>query len=343
MRIAFVDTLAPRPYDARPETLVGLGGTESTLVRIAEALRRNEEVELRQSARTDDIFSAGLRCLPFRPDRGADHFVVINAWKVALLLRRRHPDAAITLWLHVFPGRHNRAMGAALARARIGIVCVSGSHARWLRQWLPGPWPQITHIPNPVADALAPDSTPRDPDLLLFASAPHKGLNQVYERFAEVRAAIPALRLEVADPGYLRWRTDQAPRGVRHLGALPQADLHARMRRALCLFYPQTSFAETFGLVIAEANALGCPVLVHRGLGANDEVASTPDQCVDAGDSASLLRRLRQWRAAPPRIETRPCFRLRAVAGDWANFLHASRDGNPTAPRASSLSPTPTH
>lgn len=60
------------------------------------------------------------------------------------------------------------------------------------------------------------------------------------------------------------------------------------MRSALCLFYPQTSFAESFGLVIAEANAVGTPALLHAGLGANEEFASSTEQCVDGSDPEAV-------------------------------------------------------
>tara|TARA_R110002096_G_scaffold235626_1_gene425956 strand:+ start:1060 stop:1392 length:333 start_codon:yes stop_codon:yes gene_type:complete len=107
---------------------------------------------------------------------------------------------------------------------------------------------------------------------LFFCSSPHKGLNQVFRQFAALRERFPKLTHEVADPGYLAWDTGKIPDGVWLRGSLSHDRRIGRMRRALCLFYPQDSFAETFGLVIAEANAVGTPFLVQRGLGANDEV-----------------------------------------------------------------------
>jgi glycosyltransferase involved in cell wall biosynthesis len=329
---AIVDPLAPHAYSGRSESLAGLGGTEATVVRVAEGLGG---VSVFQCARRAPSVVNGVRYMPVVPRDGLPGapgtILVINAWKVALILRRRHPGARILLWLHVVPGRHNRGMAGALHAAGIEVVCVSASHARQLRAFLPHPQPVIRHVANPIDPALRPDDTPRDPNLLLFASSPHKGLDEVYRAFSALRARIPGLRLAVADPGYLRWNAGPPPPGVLHLGRLAPEALHQRMRRALCLFYPQTRFVETFGLVIAEANALGCPALLHRGLGANDEVASDPGQLIDATDPRQIAGRIARWRLRPPPVAGRAEFRADAVIAAWRDLLsdtatHATPD-----------------
>ncbi len=52
------------------------------------------------------------------------------------------------------------------------------------------------------------------------------------------------------------------------------------IRESLCVFYPQTQRCETFGLVYAESNAVGTPVLAHD-FGAAREVLSSPDQLIN--------------------------------------------------------------
>jgi len=309
--------------------LEGLGGTEATLVQVCESLAGRAEVTVRQRARGRNAEQVGgphyagfdvKRALP----EGPEVIVVVNSWKVAIKLARLHPEARVVVWQHVFPGRHKRVLGPALKAAGVEIICVSAAHARWLRDYLGAQAPRIGHIYNPIGDALSPDATPRDPDLLLFASSPHKGLGQVFRRFETLRAQIPTLRLAVADPGYLAWPTGRVPRGVLPLGRLPQAELIGWMRRALCLFYPQDQFAETFGLVIAEANAVGCPALLHRGLGANDEVASDATQCIDTSDPKTIADRINTWRAGVGHralARARPEFRREAVAERWATLL----------------------
>ncbi len=329
--IAIVDPCCAAGYTPDMLAAGGLGGTEATVLRVTGALAPRVAISHFQHGRAfPEMTDAGfMRPLAdaFVPG-AAMTFIVINSWKVACKLRKRHPDARIVLWLHVNPGRHNRPMSAALCNADIAVICVSQSHARQLRGFVQGELPlQINHIYNPIDDSLVPDSTPRDPDRLLFASSPHKGLAQVFGQFRAVRAAIPSLTLAVADPGYLAWDTGPVPEGVTFLGTLPHSALIGEMRRAWCLFYPQTAFAETFGLVLAEANAVGLPVLVHHDLGANAEVAGDPGQLVDGADIVAVINRLRQWRVSWPKVRANPAFRLGAVVQQWTDLLEITGAG----------------
>lgn len=326
--VIFVDPCAPRAYTPSCIDKARLGGTEATLLKIATALSRRARIVVHQKHRRETAAEGRIQYRPFENARSlrrdADHIVVINSWKVALSIRKAHPDVPISLWLHVIPGRHNRDMGLRLRNAGIPIVCVSESHAASLRAFLrsaDSALPEIMAIHNPVADDLMPDSTVRDANLLLFASAPHKGLSEVLQIFQTIRLQMPSLRLEIADPGYLAWRTCVWPQGTRALGKLSHAALMTRMRSALCLFYPQTSFAETFGLVIAEANAVGTPALLHAGLGANEEVASSTEQCVDGSDPEAVAATIRQWQNRFPIISGQARFRLAAVVERWWNHI----------------------
>lgn len=332
--MTFVDPLAPRTYTGLPGDLAGLGGTEATLVRICERLAGGQPVTVRQAARSSpEVQVKGVRYagwdisrpLPEKPGV----IVVINSWKVAQKLARLHPEARVIVWQHVYPGRHNRSQAAGLRQVGVEVICVSAAHARWLRGFAGAEGLRVSHIPNPIPDDLGPDATERDPDLLLFASSPHKGLGQVFGRFEALRMRLPTLRLAVADPGYLSWPAGRAPEGVLPLGRLAQGELYRWMRRALCLFYPQDQFAETFGLVIAEANAVGCPALLQRGLGANDEVASDPSHCIETGDPEAIAARIAAWRAAGPGTVlalARPEFRLSRVAEQWRATLAPARE-----------------
>jgi glycosyltransferase involved in cell wall biosynthesis len=325
IRVAIVDPCCSAGYTPMTLAAGSLGGTEATVLRVTAMLARGTGIMHFQKGRdVAEVTEAG-QMLPleaaFVPG-AARTLVVVNSWKVACKLRKVHPNARILLWLHIHPGRHNHPMAAALHEADIGVVCVSQSHARQLRAFLNDDMPlRIDHIHNPIADNLAPNATLRDPDRLLFASSPHKGLAQVFDQFRAVRAAIPGMTLAVADPGYLAWDTGPVPDGVTFLGTLPHASLIGEMRRSSCLFYPQTTFAETFGLVLAEANAVGLPVLVHRDLGANAEVAGHSAQLIDGTDIAAIIDRLRIWRATPPVVSGNPEFRLRTVVRRWADLL----------------------
>ncbi len=329
-RITFVDPCCRAGYDLPDLETGGLGGTEATVLRVAAAIASKFEVTIYQHGRAFlHLSKAGyLRSMEeLRVASGHDAIVVINRWKVAMKLRRQHPDTPIFLWLHVYPGRHNRKMGVALKSAEITVICVSDTHARELEAFLGAGTPSLTVLYNPVGDDLHADDTLRDPNRLLFASSPHKGLAEVFDQFSTLRQNLPDLNLMVADPGYLSWETGPVPDGVTFLGSLSHAALIREMRRALCLFYPQTSFAETFGLVLAEANAVGTPVLVHAGLGANSEIVGDPVQRVNGCDPAQILARIRAWRHAAPRAEANPDFRLNRVARQWVQLLQRAAAG----------------
>ncbi|TYC52503.1 glycosyltransferase family 4 protein [Rhodobacterales bacterium] len=217
--VVFVDPLCPRPYTPSTLAAARLGGTEATLLKVAAALARDCPVRICQKSRQEKASEGGIDYLPLAEASGtavdARAVIVINSWKVALSLRKVWPETPISVWLHVIPGRHNRKMGHLLAEADVGLVCVSQTQARSLRETFTafgGAVPEISVIFNPIDDDLRPNETERDPNLLLFASAPHKGLGEVLELFELVQARLPDLRLEVADPGYLAWRSGRWPR-----------------------------------------------------------------------------------------------------------------------------------
>lgn len=324
-KIAIIDPCSAAGYDLPDIANGGLGGTEATVLRIATVLRHEFDVSHFQSGRSYRRLSAVGRLLALsdmKHEGGSACVIVINRWKLAVKLRKRYPEIPIFLWLHVYPGRHNRRMGAALKEAGITVVCVSRTHHDCLSEFLGEEHtPELRVIYNPVDDDLRPDKTPRDPNRLLFASSPHKGLAQVFDQFATLRASLPEMTLAVADPGYLQWDVGPMPEGVVFLGPLSHPALIRQMRRALCLFYPQSTFAETFGLVLAEANAVGTPVLVHRGLGANDEIVADPRQRVNGDDPREILQRIHTWRRSPPSVSGNPAFRLNEVARQWSELL----------------------
>ncbi|MGB3244629.1 MAG: glycosyltransferase [Sulfitobacter sp.] len=328
--ISFVDPCCAGGYDAPDLRKGGLGGTEATVLRVATALRGQFDINIHQNDRAGTSGSEAGTLMPlkvaFRKSQAAA-IIVINRWKVALKLRKLNSDTPIFVWLHVYPGRHNRKMGAALKDANITVICVSESHAKAFEEFLGSEdIPDVTTIYNPIADDLHPDDTRRDPNRLLFASSPHKGLAEVFNQFSLLRATLPDLTLAVADPGYLNWDTGPVPNGVVFLGSLSHSALIRQMRRSLCLFYPQTSFAETFGLVLAEANAVGTPALVHSDLGANDEILTGADQKIDGHSPAQILARIRLWQRSPPRLGANPAFRMSKVAATWTNLITRAVD-----------------
>lgn len=267
--------------------------------------------------------------------------MVAQSWKLALRARRAFPGARLFVWLHCFPGRRaRRRMARFLDTADATLLCVSDTHLARVRREVSGQGPRVgdrcRRIYNAVEDHLLPDDTERDPDLLVCLSSPHKGRDEVLRCFAALRERFPAARLAVADPGYWGRETTRAPAGgVRPVGPLARPDVLRLLRRAACLFYPQTSFAETFGLVFAEALAVGTPVLAHP-LAAAAEVL--PRECwIDGTDPAKVVRRFADWRRdGAPRVSLPERFRLDSVLREWRWLLGEPRRPRRTNPGADS-------
>ncbi len=349
--VLFYDPVCIRPYDTETLRREALGGTEATVVRIADALG----AEVAQHNRT---VASGRYVVPERnPGVGC---VIVNRDSRALpSVQRLYPNARVFLWLHdrMRPGsRRARWLAASAELLRdldVRIICVSDTHRaeveaslRWMRA--DGSIRART-IYNPIDDVLQPDGSPIDVRKLVFLSSPNKGLKFTLDALRALRRRMPDLQLVVGNPGYKQgaWA---AIEGVRYLGPQPQARVHAEVRTALCTFFPNFVIPETFGLVFAESNALGTPVLTHdcgaareiigdsrqilpvtRGLRVYEHLlgplgprwrawpARVADGC---GLFDAYVERIRAWRAGErPVTGPDPRFRLASVAARWREEL----------------------
>lgn len=345
MRILFHDSTSTFAYDAELMKRQGIGGTEASVVRVAEGLSASHDVVVAQHARQEPVSPhPGLRYIPLNaPDPFGgpppDWVVVLRKHRRVPALRARYRSSAFALWLHNWQRPEAFLMRTGLVRSGCRVIAVSEAHREAIDRLLngvlarakgalrgaPGRIP-VMRIYNPADDALAPDGTPVDPDKLVYFSS--KGIGRVLANFSAARASIPGLRLYVAGNS-LQEAASRSPRtaallrqpGVHNLGRLAQHELFQHVREALCVFYPQNALAETFGLVFAESNAVGTPVLAHD-FGAAREVLSSADQLVNARNRQSVLDRLRAWRnGGRPRVSMRPEFRASAVVAHWQRLI----------------------
>jgi glycosyltransferase involved in cell wall biosynthesis len=346
----FFDPACKQPYDTRTLLQQAMGGTEATVTRVADAL----EALVVQHNRTE---VCGRYRVPEKTPEITS--VVINRDSRALpQVRELYPNARVYLWLHdqFRPGSKRAGWLASTADLMrdlaVTIVCVSDTQRRGVEAALRtmGLGDLRTHtIYNPIDDALAPDGSAVDVSKLVFFSSPNKGLKFTLDAFRAMRRQMPDLRLVVGNPGY-KVRRSVLIEGVDYLGSQPQSRMHAEVRTALCTFFPNFVIPETFGLVFAESNAVGTPVLTHdcgaavEVLGdrsqvlpvtAADRVYETLLHNVSPGWRAGPARvaeslgmfdvyteRIRAWRAgARPSVRPDPRFRLTAVAGQWRELL----------------------
>jgi glycosyltransferase involved in cell wall biosynthesis len=340
MKLLFVDPSCPRPYDADSLRTEGMGGTESATVRVAEALAAHHDVCLQQHNRVagsvgpSGAVYIGPESRPrFSAAADPDAVILMRQAKLVPRLRQTFPRARLFLWLQCLPSPRYRRFRAPITDADCTVVAVSDFHRcrlerdflgrvahRLINRAMGRHPPRVVRIYDPIDDSLRPDATPVDPEKLVFFSSPHKGLDEVLRVFEAVRPHRPSARLYVANPGYRDDGCVEA-RGVVNLGSLPQAQVLRHVREAFCVFYPQTTFEETFGLIYAEANAVGTPVLAHP-IGAAPEVLSNPEQLVDCSDPARVVETLTRWYIrGRPRIEHHDRYRLSSIVSQWENLL----------------------
>jgi glycosyltransferase involved in cell wall biosynthesis len=347
MQTVIIDPMSSVPYSLGTYLHSPMGGTEATVVRIAEAL----DALVIQYSREKNEGRYRTRGAAAEPS----HLIVLRDPKAALELKERFPRARRTLWVHDLAGldagygQNLLQHAPQLALEKVTLVCVSDYHANQLRTallTLPAEHrPQVVRIYNPVdVSGVAGEAIEMDPNKLVFFSSPHKGLDHAVAMFSLLHAKNKALRLYLANPGYRPGFSGQQS-GIVNLGALQHQDILRHVKSSLCIFYPNFIYPETFGLVLGESNQLGTPVLTHD-IGAASEVLNGEGQLLPVreaqrfsyrlcrrfpalrplGHAASRLfgwadvygERIRRWQNGDrPKVAGRPEFSMDAVLSAW--------------------------
>jgi glycosyltransferase involved in cell wall biosynthesis len=143
---------------------------------------------------------------------------------------------------------------------------------------------------------------PAEPRSILFVgpvsqSYRWKGLDVLWDAFHQVRRRVPDAQLTIVGDGdRFREFTQLAyedGRGVRLAGRLSEDRLIDEYRRAGVVVLPSTTDAESFGMVLAEANACGRPVVGSRIGGIPDFVRDTDNGLLATpGDADDLSEKI---------------------------------------------------
>ena len=334
-RILFADTSHPKAYGFDDLAAHAMGGTESSVLRTAKILSKHKHtVSIYQQHRERHEHQQGVNFIgpaQLAALEAPDHVVVLRKFPQLRAFQQQFPQAQTHLWIHTYKNwEYVLKRGVRMARPW-QLIGNSHTHAadcdRLLHQGLLGrmfnvfkPRIPISTCYNPIPAALA-DHPPqaRDPNKLLFLSAPNKGLAQVLASFQQLNQLLPELQLYVANPGS---REDQPESlaNVHYLGALPADEVKQHLATSLCVFYPQDSFAETFGLIYAEANALGTPVLAHD-IGAAREILHPNNPLINAQDLSQITHTIQTWQQALPQVSYRPEFDEPAIYQQWVEAL----------------------
>lgn len=330
-----MDPVCNKPYDPHVLDTEPLGGTEATVIRVAEALGcMGHEVRVTQHNRTvghehvEDGGSASYRPFGRNGTYNPTHVIVLRAPMALYQARKQFPSAKLYFWAHdIFGGAGWDKGFQAMVDTQAVPILVSEWHKMQMYDFMArvqfrGQVP-ARRIYNPIADDLQPDETPVDDNKLVFFSSPHKGLEhtlKVFERFRDFEE-LRDMKLYIANPGYFADRNTEGLRNVINLGSLPHNQVIAHVRSALCVFHLNSVFPETCGIVHMEADAVATPFLSSR-LGATPEIADHRAELCDVTDTKTVIDRIISWKKyGRPKVRGRPAFRLSMVIRDWLDLL----------------------
>ncbi len=309
VRVVLAD--ATSRYDGRSMAARPLGGTETSVIQLAEALaRRGHEVTCCTHA-DGRLVHNGVTWIPLGAGAPATCDVLLAVQHPELLSVVRRP-ARRALWVVWVPTGFRRP--GRLARIwwhRPRPVFVSEFQARTYPRWLPGPSPPLVMpfgLPDAVRGRGPLDAAP--PPRAIFASNPQRDLRWLIDLWARaILPRVPGAELliyGIRDQAYRfgePWDETEArlgqflptdlPAAARgslrpHAPAARDALWHA-MRGARVMLYGGHP-TEAFCLSVAEAQALGVPAVVRP-------IAVMPERVRDgatgflAGDAETFARR----------------------------------------------------
>lgn len=333
--IVFVDTTHPSGYDFTTLEQKALGGTETSLLRTAKILTKNYFVSIYQKngnrlKQKNIQFFNHLNY--FNKDKPFT-FIVLRNFKTLKKLQSIYTNSHFFLWIHTYKNTEYAFKKILLHPKKFSVVTNSATHAKHteniLNKSLPGRFinlfkgkSSVYFCYNPVPKPSL-NTVPRNKNKLLFLSAPNKGLTQVLNSFYWLYEKKPELQLFIADPGYRNSQIIPKHPGIQLLGSISHQQVMQELASSLCLYYPQTVFAETFGLIYAEANAAGTPVLAHN-IGSAREILDSENPLIDANNYPQILATLESWQKNLPLVNYNNYFAENHIAKQWQKLLDQS-------------------
>ena len=345
MNILIVDNKSSENYDFNYMESHSLGGTESTVLRVARELAREHKVYISQINRTERYNEEGITFIhrseglvknEFEPDI----IIILRKYRLVSDYHLLYPQAKLFVWVHNF--QHYDVLGRRhrMVQTKAQVICVSQCHRDYINKVLNGglSWLSrlltfqfknipVTYIYNVIDSGFSKTDGAYDKNKLFFFSSANKGLKEVMGHFAELLKTSPNYHLYIA--GSTREEIKQYPLdpsllhsdSVTLLGKIPKSEIIAHLRDSFCVFYPQYIHPETFGLIYIEANCVGTPVLAHS-FGATAEVIGNTEQLVDATSSDAVVNKMLDWQKnGRPVVTCQDKFQLSNVVNKWKEVL----------------------
>lgn len=323
--VVFLDQTSPKYYDRLTLDKSAMGGTEASIVRVAESL----------GALGLNVAVVQTQCEPFEAIMGqyayflhannlpatttCDHFVQIRGISALGLF----PKAKQYAWLHDLSIPDMASWIPKLKKHDVTLVAVSRWHKQNIKQYCD--YDKIKYIYNPCPDEIyiQPGFKPHyDPNTLVWLSSPHKGLGNALLMFERLRKENPKFQLITFNPGYMGLNKEAliTMPGVSYYGPMSCKQVWPIIQRSLCVFYP-TLWEETFGMVCSESNAVGTPLATYSK-GALKEVISSESQLVEDGEEQQLIDKVLDWsKNGRPAVFGKDEFRMSNVIKEWKKLL----------------------
>ncbi|HSN22205.1 MAG TPA: glycosyltransferase, partial [Usitatibacter sp.] len=184
--------------------------------------------------------------------------------------------------LHLPPMREEMVEAARNTPAALGTVSTTCA-----RLWREATGRDVVALPNGVPDYEPPRCEPRREAVIAGRISREKGTAPAI-RAARRAGLVPLVVGEIYDEAYYRAEVEPELRGTEVMPTLPREALRARMACAAVTLMP-VEWDEPFGLVAAEAQLAGCPVVGYRR-GALPEVVEegVGGLLVEPGDEMAL-------------------------------------------------------
>ncbi len=344
MNILLVDITEHTNYDFAYMQSHPLRGTESSALRLARALAENHTVYFSQVNRTEPYSEYGITYINLEQSKQLatppDIVIIMRKHKLLKLFHTLYPQAKKFVWLQNFQKPEILGRRHWMVKANATLVCVSQNQRDYINNIVNGPlsWlfrllsfkfkeVPVTYVYNTIADEYVPQPATVDPNKLFFFSSAYKGLDQVLRHFARLLQYAPDYKLYLANSrealdSFNLDKTILDSGSVIFLGGLSKDQIIEQLRTSFCVYYPQSVHPETFGLVYAEANCVGTPVLAHDFGSAAEILASNHEQLVDADDNDAVLQKMLDWQKnGRPEVHCDEIFKISGAIKEWNRVL----------------------